>query len=89
MERLLLGEPTEIIGVKGVGDFTEDEAIRELELGAQTAHRMRERKARREGRLKLLQGGKYRPPGTRGRSKSDGHNGCPGPTNGVLNRPGR
>ncbi len=76
MERLLLGEPTEIIGLKGVGDFTEDEAIRELELGAQTAVRMRERMVRRKNRLQLLQGGKSSNGAT-------GTNGAAVPSNGA------
>lgn len=91
MERLLLGEPGEIIGIKGVGSFTEDEAIAELELGAAMAQRMRERKDRRETRLRLLQGGLYKAPGTSGPGKSNGQSGAAGagdgpygPTNGAA-----
>ena len=48
MERLLLGEPTEIIGNRTIGDVDFDEAIRELEKGAEIAARIKERQERKE-----------------------------------------
>lgn len=47
MERLLLGQPTEIIGVTDLDSMNEDEAIRELEEAAATASRMKARRAKR------------------------------------------
>lgn len=61
MERLLLGEPTEILGHKDLGTVGFDEAIRELENAAQVANRIKERRARREQfKLKLIEGGKLK-----------------------------
>jgi len=55
-ERLLLGEPTEILGVKrDLDGLTEEDAIRELLASGEMGHRMAKR---RELRLRLLQGGK-------------------------------
>jgi hypothetical protein len=61
MERLLLGEPTEILGHKDLGSVGFDEAIRELENAAGVAERIKARRARREDfKLKLIQGGKLK-----------------------------
>ena len=67
-ERLLLGEPTEILGLKrDLDNLTEDDAIRELEEAGAMAARMRRR---RDLRLRLVQGGKKedpeKPTGTNG-----------------------
>lgn len=56
MERLLLGQPTEIIGVTDLDAMTEDEAINELEAAAEVAKRMRARKKKRELRLAASNG---------------------------------
>lgn len=56
-ERLLLGQPTEIVGVKDADDMDEDEALRELEQAAAAAERHRKRKLRK-GDLTVYQGGK-------------------------------
>ncbi|HHH30691.1 MAG TPA: hypothetical protein ENK57_20435 [Polyangiaceae bacterium] len=56
MERLLLGQPTEIIGVTDLDAMDEDEAIAELEAAADVAKRMRARKKRRELRLAASNG---------------------------------
>jgi len=47
-ERLLLGEPGEILGIKNMDAMTDEEAIRELELAGQSAARHRERMQRRQ-----------------------------------------
>jgi hypothetical protein len=47
MERLLLSQPMEIVGVKDVDDITEEDALRELEEAAKAAERIRERRQRR------------------------------------------
>lgn len=47
MERLLLGQPTEIIGVTDLDSMNEDEAIAELEEAAAVAARMKKRRANR------------------------------------------
>ena len=57
MERLLLGQPMEIIGIRDM-DLDESDVLEELEEAATMAARIRERRARRDGRLHLLQGGK-------------------------------
>ena len=63
VERLLLGEPTEIVGTRNLDNLTEDDAIRELERAGEVAARMKERRARR---LKLIQGGKSNGAGSNG-----------------------
>lgn len=58
MERTLLGEPTEIIGVTSL-DYSDDhETYREIEELATAAQRARERKEQREKRLRLIKGGR-------------------------------
>lgn len=57
MERLLLGQPMEIIGIRDM-ELDESDVLVELEEAAEMAARIRERRGRREGRLRLLQGGK-------------------------------
>lgn len=57
MERILLGEPTEVIGVTSMDFVDEEDSLRELEEFASAAQRVRERKERREKRLRLIQGG--------------------------------
>jgi hypothetical protein len=54
MERLLLGEPTEIVGTVNLGDMTEDQAIADIEEAHAAALRV---KRRRESKLKLVPGG--------------------------------
>ena len=53
LERLLLGEPTDIVGVKRL-DVGTDEALKELEEAGAMAARMKDRQERR---LRLVQGG--------------------------------
>ncbi len=67
-ERLLLGQPMEIIGIRDM-DMDESDVLVELEEAATMAARIRERRARRDGRLRLLQGGKA----------TEGGNGAAGP----------
>lgn len=57
MERILLGEPTEIIGVSS--DFlSDDDSLREIDEFARAAQRARERRDQREERkLRLVRGG--------------------------------
>jgi hypothetical protein len=50
MERLLLGQPTEIIGVKDVSDMSDTDALNELEEAARAAERVRERRKRFEAK---------------------------------------
>jgi hypothetical protein len=50
MERLLLGQPTEIIGVKDVEGISEKDALVELEEAAKAADRVRKRRERRKAR---------------------------------------
>lgn len=47
MERLLLGQPMDIIGVKDVSDVTESDALEELDRCAMVADRIRQRRQRR------------------------------------------
>lgn len=54
-ERLLLGEPTEIIGHRDLDSVTEEQAIAELKEAGEVGARMERRRKRR---LLLLQGGK-------------------------------
>jgi hypothetical protein len=54
MERLLLGEPTEILGSGGSEKLTEEEALKGIREAAEAARRFEERR----GNLKLLEGGK-------------------------------
>lgn len=76
MERLLLGQPMEIIGVRDM-DLDESDVLEELEEAASMAARIRERRARRGDRLKLLQGGKAtdKGNGAAGPSRASGANG--------------
>ncbi len=74
-ERLLLGQPMEIIGVRDM-DLDESDVLEELEEAAAMAARVRERRARRNDRLRLLQGGKASGPPDR---SGHGDNGAPGP----------
>jgi len=61
MERTLLGEPTEIIGVTSL-DFTDDEeTFREIQDFATAAQRARERKEQRDKKLRLIKGGRVVP----------------------------
>lgn len=53
MERLLLGEPTEIVGVQGSEQVSEDQAIADIEAAAAAAERFKNRR-----RLRLVAGGK-------------------------------
>lgn len=46
MERLLLGEPTEIIGTLELGDLSEDQAIQEIREAQEAAERILERRSR-------------------------------------------
>jgi hypothetical protein len=50
MERLLLGQPTDIIGMKDVDNISDFDALKELEEAAKAAERVRERRKRREAR---------------------------------------
>jgi hypothetical protein len=43
MERLLLGQPMEIIGTKDVDEISDEDALKELEEAAQAAERIRQR----------------------------------------------
>lgn len=54
MERLLLGQPMEIIGVKNQDDLTEEQAIERLGDLAEVAERARKRKERRDRKLRLV-----------------------------------
>lgn len=54
MERLLLGEPTEIVGHMDLGDMTEEQALADIFEAYQAAQRVQ---ARREG-LTVIPGGK-------------------------------
>lgn len=56
-ERLLLGEPTEILGTKNLGDLTEEDAIKELEEAGKVAARHKERLAK-TGTLHIIDGGR-------------------------------
>lgn len=63
MERLLLGEPTEILGHKNLANVGFEEAVKELEGGSETARRIRERAERRKAHLSkvsltVLEGGR-------------------------------
>lgn len=59
MERLLLGEPTEILAHKDLTEVDFDSAIAELERGAEVAKRIRERQERKKAfKLRLVAGGK-------------------------------
>jgi len=59
MERLLLGEPTEILAHKDLKEVDFDAAIAELERSAEVAKRIRERRSRKEAfKLRLVAGGK-------------------------------
>lgn len=59
MERLLLGEPTEILGHRAMADVDFEAALKELESASDVAKRIRDRRVRREAfKLKVLQGGK-------------------------------
>lgn len=79
-ERLLLGQPMEIIGVRDM-DLDESDVLEELEEAAVMAIRVRERKARREGRLRLLQGGKTGDVPLKGNGAA-APQGAPGSSNG-------
>jgi hypothetical protein len=77
-ERLLLGEPTEILGIKkDLDSLTMDDAIRELEEAGEMAARMRRRK---DLKLRILNGGQaekptgtdYHPRGSNGGGKPVG-----------------
>ena len=46
MERLLLGEPTEIVGSMGLAHVTEEQAIEEIEEAYEAAQRVRARRER-------------------------------------------
>lgn len=50
MERLLLGQPTEIIGIKDVEGISDVDALAELDAAARAAERVRERRKRFEVR---------------------------------------
>lgn len=76
MERLLLGQPMEIIGIRDM-DLDESDVLEELEEAAEMAARIRERRARRGGRLHLLQGGKT-DDGSNGASTSQDPTGANG-----------
>lgn len=52
MERLLLGEPTEIVGMMELGDYSEEQALQEIAEAYEAAERYAERKG-----LKLIAGG--------------------------------
>lgn len=67
MERLLLGEPTEIVGTMNLGDMTEEQAYAEI----REAYEAAERHARRKGHLHLLQGGKA-PTNGKSNGKANG-----------------
>jgi hypothetical protein len=56
VERLLLGEPTDIVGVRRLEELTEDDAIARLRRAGEAASRMEDRRQRR-GAFKLVQGG--------------------------------
>lgn len=59
MERLLLGEPTEIVGSRDLSEIGFEEALAELEKSAEFAKRIRERKKRLDAfKLTLVKGGK-------------------------------
>lgn len=53
MERLLLGEPTEIIGTLELGDLSEDQAIAEIREAQEAAQRILERRSK----LRVVGGG--------------------------------
>lgn len=58
-ERLLLGQPTDIIGVTDLDKMGPDEAMAELENAAKTLQRMRERKKKKNASdFRVLEGGK-------------------------------
>lgn len=63
MERLLLGEPTEIVGMVDLDAISEEEAIRDIEAAYEAAQRVKER------RLTLIDGG-------RGKANGKGSNGA-------------
>lgn len=44
MERLLLGEPTEIVGTMDIGDMTEEQAMKEIREAYEAANRVASRK---------------------------------------------
>lgn len=54
MERLLLGEPTEILGLHETDGLTEDEAIKGIREAAEAARRYEARR----GNLRAIKGGK-------------------------------
>lgn len=82
MERLLLGQPMEIIGVRDMDDMSETDVLEELEETAAMAARIRERRERRGPRLELLQGGRTTAPGVEDVSEENGSTGPKGATNG-------
>jgi len=68
MERLLLGEPTEIVGTMNLGDITEDQAIQDIREAYEAAQRV---VARRGGGLTMIPGGKAN--GSNGKSNGRGN----------------
>lgn len=57
-ERLLLGQPTDIIGVTDLDRMGPDEAMAELENAAKTLERMKKRRGKKASDFRVLEGGK-------------------------------
>lgn len=71
MERLLLGEPTEIVGTMNMGDMTEEQAIADIREAYEAAMRVANRRG--HGHLVALPGGKADPPSNgKANGKSNG-----------------
>lgn len=57
-ERLLLGQPTDIIGLTDLDNMDEREAMKELEEAAKSFERIKERRKKTAASFRVLQGGK-------------------------------
>lgn len=57
MERTLLGEPTEIIGIADMEYMDDDDAYREIDQFTEAATRVRKRRDERLQKLRLIKGG--------------------------------
>lgn len=61
-ERLLLGQPTDIIGITDMDNLDEADAMKELEEAAKALERVKRRKLKK-GDLRVLKGGADKPNG--------------------------
>lgn len=64
MERLLLGEPTEILGLRGAGDLSLEEHLERIDKAARAGERFKKR-------LRLIEGGRAEGRGDRSEPDSD------------------